>query len=234
MTGLGRVQRTQHAFGAGPAFPGEAQPFVGGWPGKETSPARRSMALQRRPVACLLLLLGAGVLQELHAQSKPYSPPCTDGNLCNTPRTCYVCTNAEYSVAPNGFGGYPASAQCSAVVENCLYCWKQVDTVTTADGWSSKYQFKSCVPWALEDSCTGNEKTCKGQYALYKLDYCQTQQLEKTVEACAKGGWCTKTTTECACSSDKCNPASRVRLHHFATSIFMSGFLGLLLRKCVA
>ena len=46
-------------------------------------------------------------------------------------------------------GGYPATAQCSALVENCLYCWKQVETVTMADGWSSKYQFKSCVPWAV-------------------------------------------------------------------------------------
>jgi hypothetical protein len=31
----------------------------------------------------------------------------------------------------------------------------------------------------------------------------QTQVQEKTIEACAMGGWCTKTMTECACSNER-------------------------------
>lgn len=105
------------------------------------------MCRRARPAAALLPVLCAGLLQMMCAQeTKPYAPPCASNNLCNTPRTCFVCTDAEYSVAENGYGGYPVTAQCSAVVENCLYCWKQVDTVTMADGWSSTYQYKVLLP----------------------------------------------------------------------------------------
>jgi len=57
-------------------------------------------------------------------------------------------------------GGYPVEAQCSAVVENCLYCWKQVETVTLANGWESAYQFKSCVPWAVCVCVRERDRTC--------------------------------------------------------------------------
>lgn len=125
-----RTQRTK---------PGSSQPT-----GRCTNLLKKSM--NARPAAAIALLrlaLLAGLSQIVWAQdTKPYEPPCASNNLCNTPRTCYVCTDAEYSVAENGYGGYPVTAQCSAVVENCLYCWKQVDTVTMADGWSSTYQYK--------------------------------------------------------------------------------------------
>ena len=44
--------------------------------------------------------------QALSAQvtDKPYEPPCNAKNLCNRPRQCYVCTDAEYEVAANGYG----------------------------------------------------------------------------------------------------------------------------------
>mmetsp|Transcript_42227 Transcript_42227/g.67893 ORF Transcript_42227/g.67893 Transcript_42227/m.67893 type:complete len:203 (+) Transcript_42227:224-832(+) len=192
---------------------------------------------QAKVAALLAAVVAASLLQVLLAQTaevKPYSPPCANKNLCNRPRTCFVCTNAEYQVASNGYGGYPVEAQCSAVVENCLYCWKQVETVTLANGWESAYQFKSCVPWAIADYCTGDEKKCAGQYALYSVDYCQTQVQEKTIEACADGGWCTKKTTECACSTELCNIAGRVGVHNVLTSVLLSSFFVLLLRKCVA
>ena len=44
------------------------------------------------------------VLLAQSAEIKPYSPPCANKNLCNRPRTCFVCTNAEYQVASNGYG----------------------------------------------------------------------------------------------------------------------------------
>jgi len=44
------------------------------------------------------------VLLAQTAEVKPYSPPCANKNLCNRPRTCFVCTNAEYQVASNGYG----------------------------------------------------------------------------------------------------------------------------------
>jgi hypothetical protein len=152
------------------------------------------MGMDARAAAALLpIALCACLLQHPQPawaqEKKPYTPPCVQDRLCNTPRTCYVCTDTEYSVAENGYGGYPVTAQCSALVENCLYCWKQVDTVTMADGWSSTYQYKSCVPWALADKCAGDEKQCVGQYAMYSIDYCQTQVQQKTIEACAAGGW---------------------------------------------
>ena len=40
-------------------------------------------------------------------------------------------------------------------------------------------------------------------YILSAIPLAQTQMQEKTVEACAQGGWCTKKTTECACSNEK-------------------------------
>jgi len=44
--------------------------------------------------------------QSLSAQvaDEPYEPPCNKKNLCNRPRQCYVCTDAEYEVAANGYG----------------------------------------------------------------------------------------------------------------------------------
>ena len=49
----------------------------------------------------------------------PYEPPCGKNNMCNMPRQCYVCTDAEYEVAANGYGqGIPARSRpklpCSA------------------------------------------------------------------------------------------------------------------------
>jgi hypothetical protein len=69
------------------------------------------------------------------------------------PMECYTCTDAEYEVPSrshvspgpaqgaqlitvaqvfdNGVGGYPASAQCSATMQGCLYCWKQTHVCST-------------------------------------------------------------------------------------------------------
>ena len=68
---------------------------------------------------------------------------------------------------------------------------------------------QSCVPWALADKCTGEEKQCVGQYALYTLDYCQTQVQEKTVEACAAGGWYFSCMFRVFCASGGRNDSAR-------------------------
>jgi hypothetical protein len=43
-----------------------------------------------------------------------------------------------------------------------------------------------------------------------------------------------KTTTECACSTELCNPAGRAQAHHLVTLISGALAFTLLLRKCVA
>mmetsp|Transcript_27982 Transcript_27982/g.70548 ORF Transcript_27982/g.70548 Transcript_27982/m.70548 type:complete len:197 (+) Transcript_27982:167-757(+) len=188
---------------------------------------RRGASLLGRSwvLAAVLCVLAAAVV------TGQYTPPCDGNKDCQGPITCFTCTDQEYVVLDNGVRGYPASAQCRAQVANCLYCWKQVHTMTLSDGWTSDFQFKSCVPWPEVVGCT--DATCVGQYAKYNINYCQTFDMEKTKEACAaEGGWCTKKTTECACNTDLCNLGGRVAAHHLSTALFGTLALILLVRKC--
>jgi len=186
----------------------------------------------KQPGFSLLLLVLAAAMLAAIARAQ-YVPPCEGNKNCQVPIQCYTCTDREYEVQANGVRGYPASAQCSAQVANCMYCWKQKHTVTLADGWKSDYQYKSCVPWPDVAGCSTS--TCTAQYARYRVDYCQTTEMEKTRDGCAvEGGWCTKTTTECACSTELCNPAGRAQAHHLVTLISGALAFTLLLRKCVA
>jgi len=181
------------------------------------------------------MCLALGLLLCLYvAAAADYVPPCNSMNACRTPMECYTCTDAEYQVYSGGVGGYPASAQCSATMTGCLYCWKQTQVLTLADGWSSEFQYKSCIPWPVNDGCSGDLNTCEAEYAQYSVNYCTKALLEKTVVACANGGWCTKSTTECACSTPLCNLSSRVAAHNLATSILAALALALALRKCAA
>jgi hypothetical protein len=51
----------------------------------------------------------------------PYEPPCGKNNMCNMPRQCYVCTDAEYEVAANGYGqGIPARSAPNSLASPIL------------------------------------------------------------------------------------------------------------------
>lgn len=106
--------------------------------------------------------------------------------------------------------------------------------LSLADGWSSEFQFKSCVPWPKANTCSGDIAACGAEYAMYSVDYCNSIVQEKQPEACSDGGWCTKTTTECACSTPLCNLAARAAAHNLVTAMLGSLALAMALRKCVA
>ena len=157
-------------------------------------------------------------------------PPCSAQGNCVSAFECYACADTEFQVFSNGVAGYPAVRQCSARVDNCLYCWKNRYTVTYADGWTSDFQYKSCVPFPAAATCTGT--SCPGQYAYYQTDHCHQYTEQKTQTACLDGTWCMKTTTECTCSSPLCNLGARIQLHNLLTTALALIFLVLLVRKC--
>jgi len=182
-------------------------------------------------LACLLHLSLAQ--QETAAASEEenaFVPPCTMAT-CNRlqPISCYMCTSPEYWTHPSlPIGGYPASAECKAKVSQCLYCWKQHEVITTKDGWSSEFQFKSCAPYPVTSD---NDP----EYAHHFTDYCITTGIEKTSKTCDASSWCTKTVTECQCNVELCNSAtlySRIKLQHMVTLLLTSTFVVLFCRKC--
>uniref|UniRef100_A0A7S0LUL5 EGF-like domain-containing protein n=1 Tax=Cryptomonas curvata TaxID=233186 RepID=A0A7S0LUL5_9CRYP len=157
-------------------------------------------------------------------------PPCSAQGNCVSAIECYACADTEFQVFSNGVAGYPAQRECSARVKNCLYCWRNKYAVTYADGWTSSFQYKSCVPFPTATTCTGTN--CPGEFAYYKTDNCNQYTVQKTASACLDGTWCMKDTTECVCSSPLCNFASRAQIQHLVTSFLAGTFLILLARKC--
>ncbi|EKX34337.1 hypothetical protein GUITHDRAFT_166248 [Guillardia theta CCMP2712] len=183
--------------------------------------------LPRRTASLSLLL---ALLSLSLDDSSSYTPACLDNNDCNLPRNCFTCDPAEFEIYSNGYGGFPLSAKCSSIVSNCLYCWKGLEQVVLGDGWSSTFQYRSCVPWPTAVAC--NSDTCPSEYAYYKVDHCITKTMQKTASACSIGGWCSKTVTDCVCSGEKCNLGTRMMQHNLVTVLLTTSFVALVVRKC--
>mmetsp|Transcript_39516 Transcript_39516/g.58148 ORF Transcript_39516/g.58148 Transcript_39516/m.58148 type:complete len:197 (+) Transcript_39516:54-644(+) len=192
------------------------------------------MPAESSSLALCILLVAAIMMwadaQDLVSEANPFVPPCEQANNCNRlrPIECYTCTSPEYWEHPTlPIGGYPASAECKGKLSQCLYCWKQHEVITTKDGWSSEFQFKSCAPFPT--TVDGNP-----EYANHVTDYCIATQIEKTTSTCNSFSWCTKTVTECQCNVQHCNTGvhTRIQFQQILTMLFSSAFVLLFSRKC--